>query len=266
MSERPLIGLTTSEVRVAESVQLTPEGEPAQVEMTVGLKYVSAIEAAGGVPVVIPPLADNAIEPLLESVSGVCMSGGPDIHPAGYGQIPHSKLGPTEAELDRFELAVARAADRRGLPILGICRGAQALNVARGGTLHQHVPDVWGSAVDHRQKAPGDQPTHGLRAANSSQLASALGDVKLRVNSFHHQAVAELGDGLRAVAWAPDGVVEAIEAPDRDFVVGVQWHAECLAEREDQAALFRGFVDAVRRHAFRAPDTQVADDEQAAAA
>ena len=246
---RPLIGLTTSEVRIAEKVEQTPEGEPPQVEMTVGLKYVSAIEAAGGVPVVIPPLAGEAIEPLLDSVAGVCMSGGPDIDPAGYGERPHAKLGPTEADLDRFELAVARAADRRNLPILGICRGAQALNIARGGTLHQHVPDVWGSAVDHRQMAPGDHPTHGVRAANSSHLAAVLGEVRLRVNSFHHQAVALLGTGLRAVAWAPDGVVEAIEAPDRDFVLGVQWHAECLAERDDQAALFRGFVQAAERHA-----------------
>ncbi|MEA2375662.1 MAG: putative glutamine amidotransferase [Thermoleophilaceae bacterium] len=254
MSGRPLVGLTTSEVRIAEKVEQTPEGEPPQVEMTVGIKYVSAIEAAGGVPVVIPPLGGEAIEPLLDSVCGVCMSGGPDIDPSGYGERPHAKLGPTEATLDHFELAVARAADRRNLPILGICRGAQALNVARGGTLHQHLPDVWGSAVDHRQRAPGDQATHAVRAANSSRLAAVLGEVRVRVNSFHHQAVALLGTGLRAVAWAPDGVVEAIEAPDRDFVVGVQWHAECLADRDDQAALFRGFVEAAGRHAARAAE------------
>jgi putative glutamine amidotransferase len=264
VNDAPLIGLTTSEVRVAEKVVQTPEGEPPQVEMTVGLKYVRAIEDAGGIPVVIPPLASEAIDPLLDRVSAVCMSGGPDIHPAGYGERPHAKLGPTEAELDRFELAVARAADRRGLPILGICRGAQALNVARGGTLHQHLPDVWGSALDHRQKSPGEQPTHAVRAAGSSLLATVLGDVRIRVNSFHHQAVAVLGTGLRAVAWAPDGVVEAIEAPDRDFVLGVQWHAECLADREDQSALFRGFVDAGRRHAARLIGSPEPESEAAA--
>jgi putative glutamine amidotransferase len=259
LTGRPLIGLTTSELRVAAKVEQTPEGEPPQVEMTVGLKYVRAIEAAGGVPVVIPPLArQDAIESLVDGVWGVCMSGGPDIYPAVYGEPPHAKLGPTEADLDRFELAVARAADRRSLPILGICRGAQALNVARGGTLHQHLPDAPGGGLEHRQNAPGDQPTHTIAVTDTSRLALLFGRGSLRVNSFHHQAAARLGRGLRAVAWAPDGVVEAIEAPDRDFVVGVQWHAECLADRDDQAALFSGFVDASRRHAAAARSAQAA--------
>jgi putative glutamine amidotransferase len=259
LSHPPLIGLTTSEVRVAEKVEQTPEGEPPQVEMTVGLKYARAIEAAGGVPVVIPPLGrQEAIESLLDRVCGVCMSGGPDIYPAAYGESPHTKLGPTEADLDRFELAVARAADRRSLPVLGICRGAQALNVARGGTLHQHLPDRRGSAIGHRQSAPGDRATHSITVTEASRLALVLGSASLSVNSFHHQAVARLGDGLRAVAWAPDGVVEAIEAPGRDFVVGVQWHAECLASRDDQAALFSSFVDASRRHDVRPRMAQAA--------
>jgi putative glutamine amidotransferase len=259
LSGRPLIGLTTSELRVAAKVEQTPEGEPPQVEMTVGLKYVRAIEAAGGVPVVVPPLASqDVIESLVDSVCGLCMSGGPDIYPTAYGESPHMKLGPTEADLDRFELAVADAADRRSLPLFGICRGAQALNVSRGGTLHQHLPDDPDSALEHRQRAPGDQPTHTIAVTEPSRLAVLLGRGSLRVNSFHHQAVARLGAGLRAVAWAPDGVVEAIEAADRDFVVGVQWHAECLAHREDQAALFAGFVDASRRRAARPRRAQAA--------
>lgn len=242
MTERPLIGVTTSEVRVAENVNLTREGEPPQREMVLGLRYLQAIEQAGGLPVVLPPL--DAVEPLLSRLGGVCLSGGPDLDPDSYGARRHRELGPTEPELDRFELALARHADARGMPILAICRGAQALNVARGGTLLQHLPEEPGSSVEHRQREPGERATHEVAIAADSRLALALGERRVDVNSFHHQGAKRLGRGLRAVAWAPDGVIEGIEAPDRDFVVGVQWHAEFLAHRADQAALFSEFVAA----------------------
>src|SRR5215210_5475947 len=145
---RPLIGVTTSEVRPSGASTLRRQGEPAHAEMALGMTYLRAIERAGGMPVVLPPAVDH-VEELLERLDGVCLSGGPDLDPAAYGAPDrHVELGPTEPSLDAFELALARGALARGLPILGICRGAQALNVACGGTLHQHLPD-------HRQAEPG---------------------------------------------------------------------------------------------------------------
>ena len=241
---RPLIGVTTSEVRLAEQVRPTPEGEPPRPEMALGLTYLRAIEAAGALPVVMPPLHLEAVEPLLARLSGVCLSGGPDLDPDAYDERRHPKLGPVEPELDRFELELARRADQRGLPILAVCRGAQTLNVARGGSLHQHLPDRPGVTIDHRQGAAGTEVTHDVTIAPDSMLARTMGRHEAQVNSFHHQGINRLGTGLRAVAWSPDGVIEGIEAPARDFLVGVQWHAECLVERPEQAALFAGLVSA----------------------
>ena len=165
MTGRPLIGVSTSEVRFADSVDPTPQGEPPRREMALGLTYLRAIEAAGGLPLVMPPLDVAAIEPLLDRLDGICLSGGPDLDPATYHERRHPELGPVEPELDHFELEVARAADNRGLPILAICRGLQAINIARGGTLHQHLPDRPGTPLEHRQKLPGDRVTHPVEIA-----------------------------------------------------------------------------------------------------
>lgn len=246
---RPLIGVTTSEVRRSETVRQTPQGEPPQVEMALGLKYLKAIEVAGGLPVVLPPVRGDALEPLLEHLAGVCLSGGPDLGPETYGQDRHPELGPTEDDIDRLELGLARLAWRRDLPLLAICRGAQALNVARGGTLVQHIPDLDDHSIEHRQKSAGEELTHDVRIEPGSLLAHVMGTDAVRVNSFHHQAVSTLGRGLRVVATSADGVVEAVEAPRREFMLGVQWHAECIAERPEQAALFEALVDAARARA-----------------
>lgn len=244
MDARPLIGVTTSEVRRSESVRPTPHGEPPQLEMALGLPYLKAVEAAGGLPVALPPLDPDAIEPLLGRLSGLCLSGGPDLDPSAYGERQHAELGPTEPDVDRFELALAKLAWKRRVPLLAICRGAQALNVARGGTLVQHLPERQGVTIEHRQSEPGECPTHAVNVAPGSLLERVLGGGTLRVNSFHHQAVDRLGRGLSVVATSPDGVVEGIEAPRRDFVLGVQWHAECLADRPEQARLFEALVQA----------------------
>jgi putative glutamine amidotransferase len=249
--ERPLIGVTTSEVRPAERVTPLPEGEPRGKEMALGMPYLRGLEAAGGLPVVMPPLDERAIEPLLDRLDGVCLSGGPDLDPGTYGAEPHRELGPTEPELDRFELAVARRADARRMPILAICRGTQALNVVRGGILHQHIPDL-SEDIAHRQSAPGTEPSHPVWVDPGSQLAEVLGDTEVEiadiadVNSFHHQAIDRLGEGLRISARAPDGTIEAVEDPSRSFLIGVQWHAETLVHRPYEAALFRHFVEACR--------------------
>jgi putative glutamine amidotransferase len=149
--------------------------------------------------------------------------------------------------LDVFELEVAKVADALGLPILGICRGAQALSVARGGTLHQHLPAVTDDSIAHRQTAPGWTETHAVRVNPESRLHAVLGTDAPWVNSFHHQAADQLGEGLRAVAWAPDGTIEGIEDEER-FVVGVQWHAETL-DQGPHPRLFEALVAAALVHA-----------------
>jgi putative glutamine amidotransferase len=242
---RPLIAVTTSEMRLHHPT--VREGEPPQEEMVLGIKYLQAIEAAGGIPVVVPPLKPESADPLLERVSGVCLSGGPDVHPAAYSAQSHERLGPTWPELDSFELALARAADARRLPMLAICRGLQVLNVARGGTLHQHLPDILDGSINHRQPEPASQPTHWVTLKGDGRLSQVLGRRRVKVNSCHHQAVAELGAGLTVTGRASDGTVECLEAVDREFGLAVQWHAECLAERRVHAALFADFVDAARR-------------------
>ena len=255
---RPLIGVTTSEVRLPPNSHPVREGDPPQREMALGLPYLKAIERAGGLPVVLPPLETDAIPALLDRLSGICLSGGPDLDPAGYGAAAHPELGVVEPDLDRFELEVAREADRRGMPVLGICRGLQAMNVARGGTLHQHLADVTDGAVDHRQRLPGTVPTHDVAIAPGSGLAAALGADAVRVNSFHHQAVERLGSGLRAVAWSPDGVVEGIESAGPPLYLGVQWHAEGLVADPGQLQLFERLVDEASRWSDGAARVQAA--------
>ena len=241
---RPLIGVTTSEVRLAEHTDPLPEADPPQREMALGMVYMRAIELAGGIPVVLPPLGHDTIAPLLDRLSGVCLSGGPDIDPEGYGEHTRNpQLGATEPTLDAYELALAQLADARGMPVLGVCRGAQALNVARGGSLHQHVGDITDGSIEHRQAARGRITTHSVRIDPASRLARVMGVTEAEVNSFHHQAADRLGTGLRAVAWAPDGIVEAIEGDGDQLYLGVQWHAESLVDRPEHLALFRELVE-----------------------
>jgi putative glutamine amidotransferase len=240
---KPMIGVTVSEIRAKEDAQRVRHGEPTQTEMTLGLAYMRAVERAGGLPVALPPLESENVEPLLERLSGLLLTGGPDLDPACYGAEPHPDLGPIDHDVDVFELALCRHADRRGLPILGICRGAQVLNVARQGSLIQHLPDI-GATIEHRQAEPGDRTTHEVRVSPDSGLAQTTGGGPVNVNSFHHQAIDRLGLGLRPVAWARDGVIEAVEGQDEHFVLGVQWHAETLVEEAEQLALFERLVAA----------------------
>lgn len=235
---RPLIGVTTSELRSGSQATLKRHSEPVLPEMALGMTYLRAIERAGGMPVVLPPVGLDAADELISRLDGICLSGGPDLDPEAYGAPErHAELGPTEPALDAFELAVARAADARGLPILGVCRGAQALNVARGGTLHQHIPG-------HRQTESGSTPTHDVRVESRTRLAGLLRRRELGVNSFHHQAVDTPGDHLRVVAHATDGTIEAIEERGRRFVLGVQWHAEALVDVREHLAIFQRLVAA----------------------
>jgi putative glutamine amidotransferase len=236
---RPLIGVFTSERHAGKlgTLQRCDEGAPA-AELRLGTPYLRAIEAGGGLPVVLAPDDPAIAGELLERLDGLCLAGGPDLDPLSYGAAErHERLGPTDPVVDAAELALAREADARALPLLGICRGAQALCVARGGTLRQHVDD-------HRQTHAATEPSHAVTVAPGSLLAGLTGGGDLDVNSFHHQAVDVLGAGVHAVATAPDGTVEAIEDPPRPFWLGVQWHAEGMVERREQLALFSGLVAA----------------------
>ena len=236
---RPLIGVFTPERHAGKlaTLQRCDEGAPA-TELRLGMPYLRAIELGGGIPVVLAPETPELAEAMLDRIDGLCLAGGPDLDPLAYGAGErHPMLGPTDRIVDGAELALARGADARGLPLLGICRGLQALNVARGGTLHQHVGE-------HRQTTPSTESLHRVAVAPGSLLAGLTGAAALAVNSFHHQAADALGSGLRVCATAPDGTVEALEDPSRPFLLGVQWHAEGMVERPEQRALFAALVEA----------------------
>jgi len=239
-----IIGLSTSEMRAPERIRHDPNSEPAGRELALGLTYPEAILRAGAVPIVIPPMDADAIEPLLDGLWGLCLSGGPDLEPSGYGAEPH---------LDVFEIALVRAAEARDMPVLAICRGLQVLNVSRGGTLIQDLPSLCPSDIEHRQALSGSTATHDVTLEDST-TAECLGVRHARVNSFHHQAVDRLGDGLRAVGWAPDGVIEAIEATDRNFTIAVQWHAESMVNSLEQARLLEAFADVAVAYGARLAD------------
>jgi putative glutamine amidotransferase len=245
-----MIGVTVSEIRHKHDVQNVLHGEPTQTEMTLGLAYMRAVEMAGGLGVALPPFTMENVDSLLEHLSGLVLTGGPDLDPSCYGAEPHTELGPTDPVVDAFEVELCRRAYRRGMPILGICRGAQVLNVARQGTLHQHVPEFVKGVVEHRQTLPGNRTTHEVRVAPDSSLAQTTGGGPVMVNSFHHQAIDRLGLDLRPVAWSKDGLIEAVEGrcgqfgTGGHFVVGVQWHAETLVGEAEQLALFERLVEA----------------------
>jgi putative glutamine amidotransferase len=234
------MGLTTWVRRPSALATTRRPGEPAHPEMALGMTYLRTLDAAGAIPVVLPPIGTDHLAPLLDRLDGICLSGGPDLDPTAYGAPDrHAELGPTEPSLDAFELSLARQALSRELPILAICRGAQALNVACGGTLHQHIPG-------HRQTDPATQATHEVQIAARSRLHRMFRARTLSVNSFHHQAVDEIGTGLRVVGRAEDGTIEAIEGTG--FVVGVQWHAETL---HAHLPLFEALVRAAARTELR---------------
>jgi putative glutamine amidotransferase len=236
---RPLIGVFTSERHAGKlpTLQRCDEVAPG-MELRLGTPYLRAIEAGGGLPVVLAPDDPALAGALLERLDGLCLAGGPDLDPLTYGaEDRHERLGPTDVAVDAVELALAQTADELGMPVLGICRGAQALCVARGGTLRQHVGG-------HRQADPATEPGHAVTVVPGSFLAALCGDGVLDVNSFHHQAADRVGAGLRVVATAADGTIEALEDPARPFWLGVQWHAEAMVARPEQLALFSGLVAA----------------------
>ncbi|GAB2787816.1 gamma-glutamyl-gamma-aminobutyrate hydrolase family protein [Amycolatopsis magusensis] len=213
-SRRPLIGLTTYLERTSFGVW---ETEAAVLHGG----YVEAVTRAGGVPLLLPPVGFGHAE-LASALDGLVLVGGADIEPSRYGQEPHPTTV-TRPARDEFEFALLDRALAAGLPVLGVCRGMEVLNVAFGGTLTQHLPDRLGSS--EHQPAVATFGLTDVRLAEGSRAAAILGG-QTKCRCYHHQAVEELGEGLQAVGWAADGTIEAVEVPGERFVLGVQWHPE----------------------------------------
>ncbi|HEX2316988.1 MAG TPA: gamma-glutamyl-gamma-aminobutyrate hydrolase family protein [Thermomonospora sp.] len=237
----PLIGVTTY-------LEAARWGVWVREAALLPASYVRAVERAGGVALLLPPAASlDGVPALVRRLDGLVLTGGPDIDPALYGAQPHERTGPPQPRRDRFELALVRAAVDADLPFLAICRGMQALNVARGGTLVQHLPEAVGH--DAHGPGPGRIGTHRVRISPTSTVGRILGE-SADVPTYHHQAVRRLGGGLVAVAWAEDQVVEAVEVQGHSFGLGVQWHPE----DGDDPRLFEALVAAAGR---RPPDLEV---------
>jgi gamma-glutamyl-gamma-aminobutyrate hydrolase PuuD len=196
--------------------------------------YVRAVERAGGRALLVPPSHDG-VEETLESLDGLIFSGGSDLDPELYGQEAHAETSDVVRNRDTAELALLEAALERDMPVLAICRGSQVLNVARGGDLVQHLPDVVGD--EKHKHTPGTFADHDVSVEDGSRLASVLGE-RAPVKSHHHQGFGKVGEGLRVVAHAEDGTIEAVEDPTRRFVLGVLWHPEA----GEDARLFEELV------------------------
>lgn len=217
------------------------DGDPESFSLPVG--YVDAVRRAGAVPLILPS-GEPSPERFLDIVDGLIISGGGDLSPTSYGGDWHETVYMVSDERDRFELSLTKAAlQRDDVALLFICRGVQVLNVACGGTLHVHVPDRFGDQVSHR--VPPRLPTrHLVRVDPDSRLAGILGETRVDVCSWHHQAIDRLGEGLCALAWADDGVVEAVEHSAHHWCVGTQWHPEMQLDEAHPAKLFDAFVAA----------------------
>ncbi len=221
-------------------------------------RYVSALRRAGARSMLLPPSSAHPPEEALAPFSGLLLAGGGDLEPSLYGAAPHPDVYGTHPERDEAELSLVKAAMRMGLPTMLICRGLQILNVAAGGTLHQHLPEVEGMHA-HGLPITGASVFHGVKVASGTRLADVSGRETLTCISHHHQGVDRLGEGLVPTAWSDDGLVEGIE-PDADgpWVMGVQWHPEMTAADDpSQQALFDGFVARAREYAVLQTDAVV---------
>ena len=231
---RPLIGITSyepEEVRTGVwvfSAALIPSA------------YVDAVTRAGGRPLVVPPV-EEGVEETLDALDGVLFSGGEDLDPEHYGAERHPETKGVDEARDRAELALLRAALERDMPVLAVCRGSQILNVALGGDLVQHLPEIVGH--DEHRHTPGEFTDHDVRIEPASRLGSLIGG-ETAVKSHHHQGFGRLGEGLREVAWAPDDTVEGLENPAKRFALGVLWHPEA----GEDGALFEALIEEARRY------------------
>lgn len=233
---RPLIGITCA----------THSSESGRPWFGLYQSYARAVAAAGGAPVLIPTLGaseTDSLRRLFDSLDGLLLPGGADLQPSTYGAEPHPRLGDVDPQLDETEIQLARWALAERLPVLGICRGQQTLNVAAGGTLYQDIPSDLPDALTHRVE-PRNAMAHPIEVQADSRLADLLGATSVPVNSLHHQAVHEVAASFEVVARAPDGVIEGLEHPDHPFAVAVQFHPEELVPgHEASERLLARFID-----------------------
>jgi len=227
--ETPLIGITpdTRKTRVSPGAKEEPL-------IVLQERYTRAISQAGGIPLVLPILPSHgAIRELLEKLDGILISGGKfDIHPRFYGEEALRSLGEIKEERTEFEFELISAALDRDYPLLGVCGGAQAINVILGGSLYQDIATQIPNAGEHQQSSLKEHGGHRIKVREGTRLREILGQESLEVNTSHHQAVKKLGKGLIVNATAEDGVIEGIESQNHGFVLGVQWHPEFLTERD----------------------------------
>ena len=242
---RPLIGITTAEVA-------GNRGKPYHQSYA---RNAWAIADAGGLPVYIPTgLDDIALRELYERVDAVLLPGGPDVDPAFYGAERHPETQQVDEARDSLELTLARWTYADDRPLFGICRGQQVMNVAFGGTLIQDIPSLVPTEFHHAtpDTMPRNTIQHEVKLTSDSHLASILGTTEVAVNSLHHQSVERPAPGVMITGYSPDGVIEALEAPDKHFVLSVQWHPEDLYNGdESMKRLFESFVQAARESAAR---------------
>jgi putative glutamine amidotransferase len=230
---RPVIGITAYDEQARWGVW-------DQRAVLIPHDYVRMVEHAGGRALVVPP-SDDGVEETLDALHGVVFSGGADLDPALYGASPHAETDTPRTDRDAAELALLRAALERDVPTLAVCRGSQLLNVARGGDIVQHLPEVVGN--EKHKHLPGTFSDHGVEVRAGSRLAELVGE-RAPVKSHHHQGIGRVGGGLVEAAWAEDGTLEGVEDPSRRFALGVLWHPEA----GEDLALFQGLVEEARRY------------------
>jgi putative glutamine amidotransferase len=237
--DSPIIGITTFH---------TSNPDNGLLYLSVTETYVKALASAGALPVLVPlGLPEKSLFAILNILDGLLFTGGGDIDPACYGETAHPLVDNVDPERDRVEIFLARSAAEKGIPFLGVCRGLQTINVARGGTLYRDILAERPGAMKHAcfESAPRTHLAHPVEVIPGSLIAQILNGGEARVNSGHHQGIRKLGAGLRATAFAPDGLIEAFELDGHPFGLAVQWHPEWLTHLPEMAAIFKTFVTAV---------------------
>ena len=244
-NEKPLIGITCHTVSGPNWIQ----NSPGQYLDAVFRDYPAAIEFAGGIPILLPIIKNvDTARKMIGRIDGLLLTGGQDVSPRFFNEEPVVGIREMNYEQDVMELELVRQAEKCKMPVLGICRGIQVINVAFGGTLYQDIYSQLPGCLDHNQKAPKYVNTHKASVKKHTRLFEILEKGTIWVNSHHHQAVKEVAQGLEVSATAGDGIVEAIERPDYPFLLGIQWHAEgTWAQDEASQKIFTAFVQATRK-------------------
>jgi len=244
---RPLIGISCS---MGQAIYSLHQDNPPQLQHRMNDSYANAILRAGGIPVIIPNIEDvSCVEEIVSGLDGFLLSGGDDVDPALFGARATARLGHVIPRRDHFEISLANhVIHHTNKPLLGICRGIQVLNVALGGSLHIDLPED-GKLCHSLSMYPRNVCSHDISVFADSRLAKIMGQGTGRVNSFHHQAIKDVAKKLLISAVSTDdNVIEAVELPGEQFVLGVQWHPEELTDREEAKRLFRSFVEAAEKN------------------